>query len=191
MLIALLKKYRRKIDDEKFEALVMAGATPKQIGIELGVSKQAVSQRAMALGLAERLRDNKPPRKAKEPAVAKPRKTNPLAGPLRAFRVQQSGAAERGIGWELSFEQWWELWKDKYHLRGRTKGCLVMCRTGDKGPYAVGNVRIATIKENAQECALEKMTKSGRRMSARQFVGDVPGSVLSRHGVFRQYQEDA
>ncbi len=181
----MLKTNHRKIDDVRFEALVLARNTPKQISIELGVSRQAVSQRAVALGLIERLRGNKPPPKKYQPRIK-----DKMVGPRRAFRAQQDNAATRGIGWELTFEQWWALWKDQYHLRGRTKGCLVMCRTGDKGPYAIGNVRIATIKENVQECALERLTKKGRKVRSRQYVGEVPGSILSRAGIFREYREE-
>jgi hypothetical protein len=62
------------------------------------------------------------------------------------FAVQRSGAASRGIGWELTFEQWWQIWQEsgRYHERG----VYVMARNWDVGPYAVGNVEIQTQSQN-------------------------------------------
>jgi len=69
--------------------------------------------------------------------------------PLYAFRQQRQSAKTRGIGWELSLWQWWSIWQTSGHWeqRGRGQG-YVMCRKGDIGPYAVGNVFIATAREN-------------------------------------------
>lgn len=62
------------------------------------------------------------------------------------YAAQKKHAVDRGVAFELTLEEWMEIWCDsgKYHLRGRTRGCYVMCRTADIGPYAVGNVRIDT-----------------------------------------------
>lgn len=190
--------YRRKMDDDTFVRMVEAGSTPKQIAIDLGVSRQAVSQRAKALGLQDRLRENKPAPKGKQPRARKDRYGLPweIIGPLmergavRAFRQQRASAGQRGIGWELSFVQWWAIWEPHYDKRGRGKDQLVMCRTADKGPYAVGNVRIDSPKGNMQEAALERLTRKGRKMRSRQYVPFAPGSIVSRHGVFREYRED-
>lgn len=65
------------------------------------------------------------------------------------FTMQRKAAAQRGVAWELTFEQWLEIWGDKLPLRGRTG--LVMARNGDTGPYAAGNVRIATAADNLAE----------------------------------------
>ncbi|GAA0809528.1 hypothetical protein [Cupriavidus gilardii] len=64
--------------------------------------------------------------------------------PRAAFEMQKRNAQSRGIGWELTFEQWWEIWEPVYHLRGRGKNGLCMGRERDEGPYAVGNVYITT-----------------------------------------------
>lgn len=69
--------------------------------------------------------------------------------PMGAFISQRGNAHRRGIGWELNFWQWWKIWEQsgRWHQRGRGRG-YVMCRRGDVGPYALGNVFIATAIEN-------------------------------------------
>jgi hypothetical protein len=71
------------------------------------------------------------------------------ATPMNAFSMQRSHAGHRGIGWELSLWQWWQIWADsgKWNERGRGAG-YVMCRQGDVGPYAEWNVFIAPAREN-------------------------------------------
>ena len=182
----------RKEDRELFSAMVYAGNTPKQIAIDLGISRQAVSHRALAMGLRDRLRENKPvPKRTPHPmpeSNVAPIDAR-LKGARRAFNAQRRGAARRGIGWELSFDQWWSIWEPHYDRRGARKGCLVMCRTGDVGPYAVGNVRIATPKENLQEAALERLTRRGRKGASRSRGVLVAETIFDRNGVFREYTE--
>jgi len=69
--------------------------------------------------------------------------------PLRLYGSQQSNANTRGVGWNISFPDWWKIWQDsgKWELRGRGKG-YCMARLGDSGPYEVGNVEIITIGQN-------------------------------------------
>lgn len=78
--------------------------------------------------------------------------------PLRAYSSQRANAARRGIGWELSLWQWWQIWQcsGKWERRGRGQG-YVMCRKGDVGPYSVGNVFIAPATEN---CSIKPSKKS-------------------------------
>lgn len=69
--------------------------------------------------------------------------------PRGAYLAQKRNAAVRGIGWELTFWQWWTIWQESGHWEQRGRGSgYVMCRKGDEGPYAVGNVFIATSIEN-------------------------------------------
>lgn len=69
---------------------------------------------------------------------------------FRQFQTHRSGAKKRGIAWHFTFEQWWSIWESSGHWeqRGRGTGTYVMCRNGDLGPYAVGNVFIALNAEN-------------------------------------------
>lgn len=86
----------------------------------------------------------------------------------------RSRAKKRGIKFQMSLEEWisvWvdalgENWKDK---RGRLKHQFCMARLGDKGPYAVGNVKIITNEENAKERVWtdQDRTDQSRRMKKR------------------------
>ena len=69
--------------------------------------------------------------------------------PLRAFQHQRYRAGRRGIEWKLTLAEWWEIWESSghWHERGWGRGYM-MCRIGDVGPYAVGNVFIAPGEEN-------------------------------------------
>lgn len=82
--------------------------------------------------------------------------------PIGAFKSQKNNAKTRGIGWELNFWQWWTVWQTSGHWesRGRGQG-YVMCRKGDEGPYAVGNVFIAPATENS---SVKKTKTSGLPM---------------------------
>lgn len=64
--------------------------------------------------------------------------------PTYAFVRQKTHARARGIGWELTFWQWWSIWQEsgRWEQRGRGQGYM-MCRHGDTGPYAISNVYIA------------------------------------------------
>jgi hypothetical protein len=71
--------------------------------------------------------------------------------PLRAYARQRiSALKQRGIGWELTLWQWWTIWQDSGHWHERSGGRgYMMCRNGDTGPYAVGNVFIGRGDENS------------------------------------------
>lgn len=69
------------------------------------------------------------------------------------FFIQRNAAYVRQIEWKLTFEEWLQIWQESGHLeeRGRGHGKYCMARFGDKGPYAVGNVKITTHEENLDE----------------------------------------
>lgn len=77
---------------------------------------------------------------------------------LKAFGRQKWSAADRGIEFKFSFEQWvawWESalgpdWMDK---RGRTKGKFHMARRGDIGPYSAENVIPLSCSKNSSDGA--------------------------------------
>jgi DNA-binding CsgD family transcriptional regulator len=70
--------------------------------------------------------------------------------PTRAWHSQRRNAIRRGIDWNLSLWDWWNIWlsSGKWDSRGRTKDSYVMCRIGDAGAYEIGNVYIATVTHN-------------------------------------------
>jgi hypothetical protein len=76
------------------------------------------------------------------------------------YRWHRNNAKRRNILFNLTLEEWCNLWEQsgKWEQRGRGKDSYVMSRIGDEGPYEVGNVVIKTQAENAKEgCA--KMPK--------------------------------
>ena len=75
------------------------------------------------------------------------------ATPRMRYCQHKASARQRGIEFDLTFDEWWAIWQPHYAQRGRGSGHLQMCRTGDVGPYAVGNVRIDTMKSNMREAA--------------------------------------
>lgn len=86
------------------------------------------------------------------------RPREPLSPLKKAFRNQRDAAKVRGIAFLLTFEEWHSIWlaSNKLHLRGCTKGCYVMARYGDEGPYAKENVKIIRCEDNHSEGNLGK-----------------------------------
>ena len=58
------------------------------------------------------------------------------------FKRLKRCAEDRASEWNLSFDEFVELWREHWRDRRRLK--LVLCRNGFKGPWAIGNVRIDT-----------------------------------------------
>lgn len=86
----------------------------------------------------------------------------------RKYTIQRYGASAHGIKFELTFEQWLQIWQDSGHLqeRGTRKGQYVMARFGDTGAYAVGNVEIITGEGNRSQVQVRNkssISKLGNR----------------------------
>jgi hypothetical protein len=79
--------------------------------------------------------------------------------PTTKYHVQKQGAKRRGIGFTLSFEEWWGLWEPFWDQRGKGKEALVMSRVGDLGNYELGNVYINTYSNNSRDACLNKPQK--------------------------------
>lgn len=95
-----------------------------------------------------------------------------MVDPLyRRFTEQRERARQRGIGWELPYWQWLQIWQDSGHLdeRGRRKGEWQMARFGDKGPYSLDNVKIVRAETNAAEAKETQKRKLGARAPARAY----------------------
>lgn len=77
------------------------------------------------------------------------------AGTPRGKYVRhKANAKRRGVGFELTFAQWWHIWdvSGKWLLRGNRKGKYAMLRIADAGPYCIANVYIARMEVNTCEC---------------------------------------
>lgn len=73
--------------------------------------------------------------------------------PKKAYDDQKRHASARGIPWNLSYEDFLELWlvSGKWSQRGKKINDFCMCRFGDKGPYSKTNVFIGSVKDNLRE----------------------------------------
>ena len=74
------------------------------------------------------------------------------------FMTHRRNAKKRNIEFALTYEEWLNIWQQsgKLEYKGRTKGSYNMCRYGDIGPYAVGNVYIDKAEVNAGLATLGK-----------------------------------
>lgn len=79
---------------------------------------------------------------------------NPI---VECWRRKAREAASRGVKFYLTYKEWLSVWKKSGHPRNIN---FVMARFGDKGPYAIGNVKIITRGENVSEAQVGK-SKSG------------------------------
>jgi hypothetical protein len=72
------------------------------------------------------------------------------------YWTQKACAKRRGIKFNLSFDDWWNIWQQsgKWSDRGCKKGQYVMSRYKDTGPYEVGNVFIEQCGINIAEAQL-------------------------------------
>jgi hypothetical protein len=86
----------------------------------------------------------------------------------RAYQEAQYHSNERGIQFLFTFEEWVKVWKDElgphwFKKRGRYKGQFVMARFGDKGPYAVGNVKCVLVEQNHSERKANGVSTAGEK----------------------------
>lgn len=76
-----------------------------------------------------------------------------IGTPKGKYSIQKRKAAQRGIGWEFTFEDWWKMWEDsgKWENRGVKQGQYCMSRFGDTGPYSPSNCEIRHAPDNNLE----------------------------------------
>jgi hypothetical protein len=69
------------------------------------------------------------------------------------FRVHRNGAKARGIDFNLTYDQWQDIWNQSGHWeeRGNKRGQYCMSRYNDQGPYEIGNVFIQRHTDNIRE----------------------------------------
>jgi hypothetical protein len=88
------------------------------------------------------------------------------ASPRTLFAQHKANAKTRGIGFELTFEQWMEWWGEDLPKRGRGPLDLQMCRKGDAGPYALGNIYKGTARENHRTAGNMRTARAAARKKA-------------------------
>jgi len=88
-----------------------------------------------------------------------------LKCPVSAYKRHKQSALKRNIGWEFTFDTWWEIWKPYFHLRNNGTNGLCMGRHQDVGPYSPSNVYLTTILGNILDAS-----KSPVAIKRRQFI---------------------
>jgi len=66
------------------------------------------------------------------------------ACPIGKFVEQKNKMIRRGADWQLTLQQWWEIWQESGHWneRGKEAHNYVLARIDTSGPYSVDNVRV-------------------------------------------------
>ena len=106
----------------------------------------------------------------------------------RRFTFQLVRAAQRGIEWCLTFEEWLDVWQRSGHSheRGRGRGRYVMARRGDIGPYSVGNVEIILYEQNSRDARTNN--PEAARLSGIRRTGSGRGWTFVKKCPARPYQ---
>lgn len=101
----------------------------------------------------------------------------------RKFASQKAHAADRGIDWQLTFHEWYEWWGDDLDRRGAGHDELQMQRAGDKGPYALWNIRKGFPRDNAVTAGKNKRHLNS--VKARQDIlrNEYDGPTRERRGL--------
>lgn len=113
----------------------------------------------------------------------------------KQFNEQKANAKKRNIQFDLTYEQWVEIWGDKISLRGVGKGKYCMSRIGDRGPYAKGNVEITLFEDNNRvqatngKNALRNGIRPTNVPSKSNHYKTFPVEVIKKkEGILRQFQ---
>jgi hypothetical protein len=101
-------------------------------------------------------------------------KRNHAKRPRSRFSIQKAHAKERGIEFDLSFEDWWSLWEQsgQWDNRGRKPEQYCMARAKDHGAYTLGNVSIVQVGSN-----LDEQLASGKHVG-RKLTGNAASSLF-------------
>lgn len=172
----------------------LRGATLQHIGETLGLTKERVRQICASLGVRKPARVKAPAVRHRYARISRfadlriPVMEAGLRDPYPVFQAHKYGASYRGIDFRLTFPQWWELWREHWHARGRGPMNKVMCRHMDAGAYEIGNVSIKTVRENGHERALvHRWTKRPLQTHAKRSKSQ---EYFSQKEPFGVYSED-
>ena len=105
------------------------------------------------------------------------------------YNCQKSKAKHRGIDFELTFDQWWNIWErsGKWDQRGYKKGQYVMSRKNDIGPYAIDNVFIQLSEDNHKQVvfsdeSLLKMSQQRKgKKKTKEWIEKIRQSNIGKH----------
>lgn len=90
---------------------------------------------------------------------------NTTKNPKSAYSKHKCSAKQRGIEFLFTYDEWWSVWKNYFHMRGRGTNGLCMARQNDCGPYSIENVYLTTNLGNLQDYHKSKKAKEDRSRS--------------------------
>lgn len=96
-----------------------------------------------------------------------------------AWLKARSQAAYRREPWQLTFEQYQEIWGDLWESRGRTRTSLCLSRRDYDLGWDLANVEVLTRQEHAQRQA--SWGKQARRTAA-QIAADQAVGIVRKRG---------
>lgn len=71
----------------------------------------------------------------------------------KKYHNHSASADQRGVPFNLTFEEWMDIWVSSGHLEDRGVTGYVMARFNDQGGYEVGNVEIQHHTKNISEAS--------------------------------------
>jgi len=68
-----------------------------------------------------------------------------------AFGYNRVSAKLRGEQWDLTWEQWRDVWLPHWDQRGRAADCLCLARLDLEKPWREDNIRLITRRQHGQQ----------------------------------------
>lgn len=111
--------------------------------------------------------------------------------PHLVFIRQRNHAKARGVEWSLKFWDWFCVWQEsgKWDARGRGAEAYCMCRVGDEGAYALGNVYIGSVIHNSTlgRTLAHERNRERKPLHRALLLAGGPKAVSEAIGVPREY----
>ena len=76
-------------------------------------------------------------------------------------------AKYRNEAWDLSWEQYQDIWMDKWHLKGRGSEDLCLTRIDWSGAWHIDNVNLVFRADHVRRQSRERSSKRGRKLGPR------------------------
>lgn len=76
-------------------------------------------------------------------------------------------AKYRNEGWDLTWEQYQEIWEGKWHLKGRASDDLCLTRIDWSGAWTMDNVNLVFRLEHLRRQSKARPSKKGRKLGPR------------------------
>ncbi len=99
-------------------------------------------------------------------------------GKLAVYRLSwcrmRAQANYRGEVWDITWEEYQNLWEGRWHLRGTHKGSLGMSRRDWQGPWTLDNVEICLREQHWHR---QRQAQIGRAHDRRKTGTDLPKNI--------------